>query len=103
MWYSNIGELSRHFRTYDVDIIGQPGKSELRHPLSSSKDCAQWLLDMFCALGIAQASLIGLSLGGWLALNFALAAPDRIEHLVLLSPIGRIGSVIKMMCAPLFL
>lgn len=107
MWYPNVGELSRRFRTYAVDIVGQPGKSELRHPLRSREDCAQWLLDVFCALGIARASLVGLSLGGWLALNFAIAAPGRIERLVLLSPVGGIVPfrrwvVLKMMCAALF-
>jgi pimeloyl-ACP methyl ester carboxylesterase len=107
MWYPNVGELSRHFRTYAVDIVGQPGKSEVRRPLRSREDCAQWLLDVFCALGIVRARLVGLSLGGWLALNFALAAPDRIEQLVLLSPVGGIVPfrrlvVTKMMCAALF-
>jgi pimeloyl-ACP methyl ester carboxylesterase len=106
MWYPNVEELSRHFRTDAVDIIGQPGKSELHHPLRNRKDSAQWLLDVFCEPGVGRASLAGLSLGGWLALNVALAAPDRIERLVLLSPIGGIVPfkrwvVIKMMCAAL--
>lgn len=37
-------------------------------------------------LGISNANVIGLSRGGWLALNLALYAPERLERIVLLSP-----------------
>jgi pimeloyl-ACP methyl ester carboxylesterase len=39
-------------------------------------------------LGLAQASLIGNSLGGKIAWNFAAAYPDRVSKLVLVSPDG---------------
>ena len=32
--------------------------------------------------------LVGMSYGGWLALNYAVAAPERVQKLVLLSPGG---------------
>jgi len=56
-------------------------QSMFRLPLRSRADCAQWLLNVIDALGIAQARVIGLSFGGWLSLNFALAAPDRVTQL----------------------
>jgi pimeloyl-ACP methyl ester carboxylesterase len=37
-------------------------------------------------LGIAKAHLAGVSLGGWLALHFAIRAPERTDHVVLLDP-----------------
>jgi pimeloyl-ACP methyl ester carboxylesterase len=38
--------------------------------------------------GVSRAHVLGLSRGGWLALNLALQAPDRLERIVLLSPAG---------------
>ena len=43
---------------------------------------------MLDALRIDRASLLGLSLGGWLAADFATKHPDRVRRLVLLSPSG---------------
>lgn len=44
--------------------------------------------DFFPAVGIDRADLIGHSLGGAVALHFALAHPDRIRRLVLAAPVG---------------
>lgn len=46
------------------------------------------LHDVFEALGIQKASLVGISLGAWLADKFASCYPERVEKLVLLSPAG---------------
>jgi pimeloyl-ACP methyl ester carboxylesterase len=46
------------------------------------------LLALMDRLGIARASLIGNSLGGKIAWNFAAAHPDRVDKLVLISPDG---------------
>lgn len=40
------------------------------------------------ALGVARASLVGHSMGGKLAWQFAAAHPDRVDKLVLISPDG---------------
>jgi len=39
-------------------------------------------------LRITQTYLLGHSYGGWLALNFALRASERIKRLILLAPLG---------------
>jgi pimeloyl-ACP methyl ester carboxylesterase len=46
------------------------------------------LLALMDRLGIERASLIGNSLGGKIAWNFAAAHPDRVNRLVLISPDG---------------
>lgn len=44
------------------------------------------LLALFDRLGIARAPVAGLSMGGGIALNFALSHPDRVSRLILISP-----------------
>jgi pimeloyl-ACP methyl ester carboxylesterase len=47
---------------------------------------ADWLNDLMDGLGIARASIVGSSYGGFLALNQAILAPDRVDRVVLISP-----------------
>lgn len=44
------------------------------------------LLALFDALDIERAPVLGLSMGGGVALNFALAHPERVSRLILISP-----------------
>jgi pimeloyl-ACP methyl ester carboxylesterase len=46
------------------------------------------LADLMDALGIRRASVIGNSLGGRIAWNFAASYPERVSRLVLISPDG---------------
>jgi pimeloyl-ACP methyl ester carboxylesterase len=53
---------------------------------ASRADYAAWLLDVFDQLQLQQADIVGISYGGFLAVNFALQAPDRVKGLILLCP-----------------
>ena len=86
MWCSAIADLSRDFRTYALDQIDDVGKSIPTRIPASRSDYAEWLLDVFDQLGLQQADVVGLSYGGFLAVNFALYAPARVKRLVLLCP-----------------
>lgn len=88
IWFSNIANLSRNYRIYAIDTIGGVGRSVVIHPPKSRVDLACWLNDVLDGLGITQAHILGHSYGGWLALNFALSAPERINRLILLAPLG---------------
>lgn len=88
MWYPNIADLSRDFRTFAVDVMGDAGKSVPSHRPKNRAEHAQWLVDVFNELHIEQADVAGLSYGGFLTLNFALQAPDRVKRIVLLAPAG---------------
>jgi pimeloyl-ACP methyl ester carboxylesterase/membrane protease YdiL (CAAX protease family) len=93
MWSPNITAFSKHYRVYAVDVMGQPGKSIPGQPICNAGDFASWLTDAFDALHLDRVFLVGMSYGGWLALNYAIAAPQRICKLVLLSPGGLLPMV----------
>jgi pimeloyl-ACP methyl ester carboxylesterase len=87
-WFGDMPEYSRYFRTYAVDIPGEPGKSAPVRPAWNSPAYAAWLEDVLNGLQIPRVSLIGLSQGGWTALKFAVHHPERVTKLVLLTPAG---------------
>jgi pimeloyl-ACP methyl ester carboxylesterase len=92
VWRLNVAGLSRHFRTYAVDVIGQPGKSLASRRIRNRHEYAGWLSDLLDGLGIDRASIVGCSFGGFLALNQASLTPERVERVVLISPVGAFAS-----------
>lgn len=86
MWFPNVADLSARFRLLALDTLGEPGKSTPTQPNATKRDCAAWLESVLDELGISKAHVVGLSRGGWLALNLALHTPQRLERVVLLSP-----------------
>lgn len=88
VWLRNVGAVSQTYRTYLVDIVGEPNKSEWSDPLRSRSDCAEWLSEVLDGLNIDRTHLGGMSRGGWLITNFALANPNRVKSLMLFAPGG---------------
>lgn len=93
MWAANIGSLSQQFRTYAIDIIGDFGLSIPHRPINATQTFMDWLIDLYDGLGLTQAHVVGMSFGGWLAANFALYAPHRVDKLALLAPGGTLLSI----------
>jgi pimeloyl-ACP methyl ester carboxylesterase len=89
-WFANITELSANHRVYAVDGIGDAGKSIAECLIEKRNDYAVWLREVFDGLNIEKGYLLGHSYGGWLALNMALAYPDRLRKIVLLAPAASI-------------
>jgi pimeloyl-ACP methyl ester carboxylesterase len=52
------------------------------------EDLARHYLDLFDALGIRELSLVGHSMGGYLAATFAIDGSERVRRLVLAAPLG---------------
>ncbi|AJS58577.1 alpha/beta fold hydrolase [Paenibacillus sp. IHBB 10380] len=88
MWLKDIEEYSKEYRVFAIDILGEPGKSEANRLLLEGDFHSEWLLDIFESLDIRRANIIGISLGGWIALKFAIDYPEMVEKLVLISPSG---------------
>lgn len=87
-WIGDVGAWSQHFHMHAIDLIGEPGFSAPSRPPLGSGAYAEWLDDILDALGLKQAAVIGLSLGAWVAMDYAIRRPDRVGKLVLISPGG---------------
>ncbi len=101
MWMGDVGTWAEHFRVHAVDMIGEPGLSAQSRPPLDSPAYARWLDDVLDHLGLDRVAVVGASLGGWLALDYATRRPDRVERLALLCPGGvgrqKIGYVGKVL------
>jgi pimeloyl-ACP methyl ester carboxylesterase len=95
MWAPNIADLSREYRVYAIDVMGQPSKSIPNEPIRSAAEYVAWLTATLNALHLDRISLVGMSYGGWLSLNYTVAAPERLQKLVLLSPAASFLPIVK--------
>jgi pimeloyl-ACP methyl ester carboxylesterase len=79
--------LSRHF---DVFAPAHPGfgASDGLDRMQDVEDLVLHYLDMFDLLGWSRVSVVGLSLGGWIAAELATRNPERVENLVLANAAG---------------
>jgi pimeloyl-ACP methyl ester carboxylesterase len=64
------------------------GASEQPARFTSIDDLAYFYLDLMDALDLAQAIVVGVSLGGWIAAEVAVKSTARISHLVLANAVG---------------
>jgi pimeloyl-ACP methyl ester carboxylesterase len=88
MWMGDVAAWSEHFRIYAIDMIGEPGLSAPSRPPLAGDAHRLWLDDVLKALSLSRVSLVGISLGGWLALDYATKSPERVDSIVLLCPGG---------------
>jgi pimeloyl-ACP methyl ester carboxylesterase len=99
-WKYNVAGLSENYRTYAIDLIGDAGKSEFRsmeHVLKTGEDQARLYTEITNKLGVERAYVAGASEGGFIGSNYALFAPERVEKLVLLGPMGYAGATESIM------
>jgi pimeloyl-ACP methyl ester carboxylesterase len=64
------------------------GASELPSWFNSIDDLAYFYLDFLDELELADVTLVGVSLGGWIAAEMAVKSTQRIARLVLANPVG---------------
>jgi len=56
--------------------------------LTTVDDLAYFYLDLFEAMNLRDAVLVGASLGGWIAAEIAVKTTERLSHLVLVDSVG---------------
>ena len=87
VWGFNIGPLAEKYHVVVPDQIGF-GKSDkplVNYRIRTYVD----FLDQFCRqLKIERATLVGNSMGGWIAAMFTASFPDRVDKLVLVDAAG---------------
>ncbi|MFD3686680.1 alpha/beta fold hydrolase [Nocardiopsis sp. NPDC058631] len=91
MWREDAAAWAQHLRTYAVDLVGEPGLSAPSRPPLDSDAYVRWLDEVLDGLGLADTALVGISLGGWMALEYATHRPERVRRLALLCP-GGVGA-----------
>jgi len=85
MWPEQIDFLTAHgFRVVAPDLRGFGVMSDkLRRSISTMSDMAQDVARLMDELKIDQASICGLSMGGYVAFEFAHLFPSRVRALIL--------------------
>ncbi len=81
-WYRQVAELSRHFQViaFDNRGAGRTDKPDEAYSIPMFADDTAGLMD---ALGIKKTHVLGISMGGYIAQELAVARPDLIQGLVL--------------------
>ena len=82
MWDADFAEFARRFRVVRMDLRGF-GRSPLVPGRFSHRDD---VAEALRAAGLERATLVGCSFGSTVAVETALAHPDLVEGLVLVSP-----------------
>jgi pimeloyl-ACP methyl ester carboxylesterase len=87
VWFANAGELGTRHRVYAIDQMGDAGMTvPAGRPIQDVEDYMTWLDGVLAAASLPSAAFCGHSYGAWLALNYALHAPSKVDKLALVDP-----------------
>jgi len=86
-WAFNFAALSQKYRVIAPDQVGfgRSDKPLINYRVGTYADFLDKFLD---TLGVERASLVGNSMGGWIASLYALKYPKRVERIVLADAAG---------------
>lgn len=99
-YYKNFEALSRlqHWKLYALDMLGMgrssrpPFKITAKDKEGRIKEAESWFIDALeewrIKRGIDKMTLLGHSLGGYMAVAYALKYPGHLSKLILASPVG---------------
>ncbi|MGK8524938.1 alpha/beta fold hydrolase [Nocardia asteroides] len=84
---ANVAVFARHYRTLVLEFPGFGVSDDFGapHPMMSAQQAVGAFLD---GLGLDRVRVVGNSMGGFVATDFALANPDRVDRLVTIGGIG---------------
>jgi pimeloyl-ACP methyl ester carboxylesterase len=103
IWMHNIEALAQQHRVYAPDLPGF-GRSEKPASPFTPSGYNSFIDDFRKALNVDRVSLIGQSLGGGIALQYAIQFPEKVDKLVLVDGAGLGKEVIwtlRLMSLPL--
>jgi pimeloyl-ACP methyl ester carboxylesterase len=93
-WRSVLPALAEHYDVIAPDLLGHGQSAKPRGDYSLGA-YASGLRDLLVALEVPTATVVGHSLGGGVAMQFAYQFPDRLERLVLVDS-GGLGSEVSL-------
>ena len=91
----NLKALSGQLRVVALDMVGS-GFTDKPDYDYEVPVYAKHVVDLLDVLGVQRASIVGMSLGSWVAARFALDYPDRVDRLILMSPAGLVATASNM-------
>lgn len=101
---SELQLLLDHYHIIAPDLPGQSVRGLKTRFSYKDNSFAKWLNEILVALDLEKIDLLGVSLGGFAALQFSKVYPKKVQHLVLIVPAGIVrGSTwqgIKKMAIP---
>jgi pimeloyl-ACP methyl ester carboxylesterase len=101
-WRSVIPQLARNHTVIAPDLLGH-GASDKPRADYSIAGYANAMRDLLSVLGIDRATVVGHSLGGGVAMQFAYQYPERCERVVLVSTGGvgkEVNPLLRIASAP---
>lgn len=87
-WNKVFPLLKDEYRVIAPDLVGFGYTERIKGQKYGMRIWVQQTKDLFDALGIEKANLVGNSFGGALALSFAINYPERVNKLVLMGAMG---------------
>jgi len=87
VWKNNLDALARNHRVIAIDLPGYGKSSKANHDYSM-RFFAQAVHAVIREVGATRPVLVGHSMGGQIAMTYALQYPGEVEALVLTSPAG---------------
>jgi pimeloyl-ACP methyl ester carboxylesterase len=101
-WLGVLPELARRFTVIAPDLLGHGGSDKPRADYAAAA-YASGMRDLLSVLDVETVTVVGHSLGGGVAMQFAYQFPERCERLVLVGTggIGRaVHPVLRWTAAP---
>ncbi len=89
-WIKNMDALSKDYNVIALDQIGFGYSDKPLMPYSGST-LVEFLNEFLIQKGIGKATLIGNSMGGWVAALFAILHPEKLDKLILVDPAFLLG------------
>lgn len=88
-WANLMPQLKQAgFHVYAIDLLGYGDSARPANATYSIPEEAQYVEEFMSQHGLQMVSLVGWSMGGWVAMRVALDAPQRIRNLVLCDAAG---------------
>ncbi|WP_158630401.1 3-oxoadipate enol-lactonase [Glycomyces terrestris] len=93
MWQPQVTPLSARFRLVRFDARGHGRTPYEGDGALALDELVGDVIDLLDHLGIERAHVAGVSLGGGVAMRLAVAHPERVDRLVLVSAAAKVGTV----------